>query len=221
MSQTIEESMMKLNGLRELFLDELKDLYSAESQLVKALPKMAKTASSEQLQTAFTDHLEQTRGHVNRLEQIGEELGVKLTGKKCKAMEGLIKEGAEVIGSEGADNIIDLALVAAAQRVEHYEISAYGSARAIAEQLGNSSAVQLLQETLDEESAADEKLTNIAEKDLYPKTNGASARAENESEEDEDTPIGQDITPTDELDEETDGASSGNRSTASRAGKDH
>ncbi|HEV8060394.1 MAG TPA: ferritin-like domain-containing protein [Gemmataceae bacterium] len=211
---------MKLNGLRELFLDELKDLYSAESQLVKALPKMAKTASSEQLQTAFTDHLEQTRGHVNRLEQIGEALGIKLTGKKCKAMAGLIKEGAEVIGSEGADDIIDLALIAAAQRVEHYEISAYGSARAIAEQLGNRSAVQLLQETLDEESAADEKLTNIAARDLYPRTNGASAGAGNEIEDEEETLIGQDITPTDELDEDTEGASTGNQPTASRAGKD-
>jgi len=120
---------MKLNGLRELFLDELKDLYSAESQLVKALPKMAKSATSEQLQAAFSDHLEQTREHVNRLEQIGENLGVKLSGKKCKAMEGLIKEGKEVIDSDGADDIIDLALIAAAQRVEHYEISAYGSAR--------------------------------------------------------------------------------------------
>jgi ferritin-like metal-binding protein YciE len=210
---------MKLNGLRELFLDELKDLYSAESQLVKALPKMAKTASSEQLQTAFNDHLEQTRGHVNRLEQIGEELGIKLTGKKCKAMEGLIKEGKEVIDSEGAEDIIDLALIAAAQRVEHYEISAYGSARALAEHLGNSSAVQLLQETLDEESAADEKLTNIAEKDLYPKTNGASARA-GEEEDEEETPIGQDITPTDELEDDMEGSSNGNRASAPRAGRD-
>jgi ferritin-like metal-binding protein YciE len=209
---------MKLSGLKELFLDELKDLYSAESQLVKALPKMAKTASSEQLQAAFTDHLEQTRGHVNRLEQIGENLGVTLSGKKCKAMEGLIKEGKEVIDSEGADDIIDLALVAAAQRVEHYEISAYGSARTLAEQLGNSSAVQLLQETLDEESAADEKLTNIAERDLYPK---ASRVGENDEEgEDEETPIGQDITPTDELDEDEGESSKGKRATASRTGND-
>jgi ferritin-like metal-binding protein YciE len=189
---------MKLIGLRELFLDELKDLYSAESQLVKALPKMAKTATSEHLRAAFTDHLEQTRGHVNRLEQIGEQLGVKLSGKKCKAMEGLIKEGKEVIGSNGAHDIIDLALVAAAQRVEHYEISAYGSARAVAEQLGNSSAAQLLQETLDEEAAADEKLTNIAEKDLYPKANHAG-RDETDVEE---TDVGRDITPTDETNEE-------------------
>lgn len=208
---------MKLNGLRELFLDELKDLYSAESQLVKALPKMAKTASSEQLQTAFTDHLEQTRGHVNRLEQIGENLGVTLSGKKCKAMEGLIKEGKEVIDSEGADDIIDLALIAAAQRVEHYEISAYGSARAMAEQLGNSSAVQLLQETLDEESAADEKLTSIAEKDLYPRAN--HNEDESEANEDADETIGQDITPTDETDEGEMDGNSRKRPLGSRAGK--
>jgi ferritin-like metal-binding protein YciE len=208
---------MKLTGLKELFLDELKDLYSAESQLVKALPKMAKTASSEPLQEAFNDHLEQTRGHVNRLEQISEKMGVKLSGKKCKAMEGLIKEGKEIIDSEGDDNIIDLALIAAAQRVEHYEISAYGSARALAEQLGDSSAVQLLQETLDEESAADEKLTNIAQKDLYPRTKQGSADMEAEEEDS----IGEDITPTDSLDEENDegNAASSTPSSESRAGR--
>ncbi len=205
---------MKLNGLKELFLDELKDLYNAESQLVKALPKMAKTASSEQLKEAFTSHLEETRGHVNRLEQIGENLGVKLSGKKCKAMEGLIKEGKEVIDSEGDDKIIDLALIAAAQRVEHYEISAYGSARALAQQLGDSSAVQLLQETLEEESAADEKLTNIAEKDLYPKARNGSSNLEEEEEEE---PIGEDITPTDSLDEEDEDRETSSR-TESRRG---
>jgi ferritin-like metal-binding protein YciE len=188
----IEETAMKLNGLRELFLDELKDLYSAESQLIKALPRMAKTASCEKLQEAFSDHLEQTRGHVNRLEQISDRLGLKLSGKKCKAMEGLIKEGKEVIDSDGDDTIIDLALIAAAQRVEHYEISAYGSARTLAEQLGDSSSVQLLQETLNEESATDEKLTNIAEQDLYPQT-----RHSEENFEEPEPPIGEDITPTD------------------------
>jgi ferritin-like metal-binding protein YciE len=206
---------MKLNGLKELFLDELQDLYSAEQQLVKALPKMAKTASSEELRTAFSDHLEQTRGHVNRLEQIGENLAVTLSGKKCKAMEGLIKEGKEVIASEGDQDIIDLALVAAAQRVEHYEISAYGSARALAEQLGDGSAVQLLQETLDEEAAADKKLTTIAEKDLYPKANRNGA-AEKEPM-DEDTPIGQDITPTDESDKEMTDLPAGKRRAAPQA----
>ncbi len=169
-----------------------------ESQLVKALPKMAKTASNEKLQEAFNDHLEQTRGHVNRLEEISDRLGLDLSGKKCKAMEGLIKEGKEVLESEGDDEIIDLALIAAAQRVEHYEISAYGSARALAEQLGDSSSVQLLQETLNEESAADKKLTNIAEQDLYPKTR---ERLENSFSETR-TPIGKDITPTDISDEE-------------------
>jgi ferritin-like metal-binding protein YciE len=209
---------MKLNGLKELFLDELQDLYSAELQLVKALPKMAKTARCEQLRTAFTDHLEQTRGHVNRLEQIGEDLAMTLSGKKCKAMEGLIKEGKQVIDSAGDQDVIDLALVAAAQRVEHYEISAYGSARALAEQLGNSSAVQLLQETLDEESAADKKLTNIAEHDLYPKANHNGA-AELEPE-DEDTPIGQDITPSDESDAEMSELPSEKRRSSPRARND-
>ena len=214
---------MKLNGLKELFLDELQDLYSAELQLVKALPKMAKTASSEQLRTAFTDHLVQTRGHVNRLERIGEELELTLLGKKCKAMAGLIKEGKEVIDSEGDHDVIDLALVAAAQRVEHYEISAYGSARALAEQLGKSSAVQLLQETLDEESAADEKLTNIAVHDLYPKANHNGAAHEDILDEetlDEDAPIGQDITPTDESDEEMSGLPREKRGASPRARND-
>ena len=159
---------MKLSSMNELFFDQLKDLYSAENQLIKALPKMAKGATSEQLRQAITDHLEETRGQAERLQKIGEMLGLKLTGKKCQAMEGLIEEGKEVLETEGADPIIDLAIIAAAQRVEHYEISAYGSAKAIAEQLGHREAVELLQQTLQEESSADEKLTQIAAQDLYP-----------------------------------------------------
>src|SRR5262249_37927891 len=145
-----------------------KDLYSAENQLVKALPKMAKAASTESLKQAFTDHLEETRGQVERLGQVGELLEVKLTGKKCKAMEGLLEEGKEVLDADGPGPIIDAALIAAAQRVEHYEMSGYGTARALAEFLGYAEAAKLLQETLDEESAADEKLTQICEGEVLP-----------------------------------------------------
>jgi ferritin-like metal-binding protein YciE len=158
---------MKLATLSKVFEDQLKDLHSAEAQLVKALPKMAKRASTPDLKDAITSHLEQTRRHVERLDQIGETLGLRLTGKKCKAMEGLIEEGKEVLEAEGPGPVIDAALIAAAQRVEHYEISAYGTARALAEHLGHGDAAALLQETLDEESAADDKLTSIAEGEVY------------------------------------------------------
>jgi ferritin-like metal-binding protein YciE len=154
---------MAMDSLAELLEDELKDLYSAENQLIKALPKMAKKASSATLKTAFTDHLRQTEGHVARLEKIGKSLEIKLTGKKCAAMEGLVKEGSEVIEEEGDDAVIDAALIGAAQRVEHYEMAAYGTVRGIAQQLGHADAVKLLQQTLDEEGAADQKLTTIAQ----------------------------------------------------------
>lgn len=176
---------MKLSTLTELFHDQLKDLHSAESQLTKALPKMAKAASSAELRDAITNHLEETRGHLERLQTIGESLGLKLTGKKCQAMEGLIEEGKEVLESDGEDPILDLALIAAAQRVEHYEISAYGSARALAEQMGHNEAVGLLQQTLDEESAADEKLTQIAEQDVFPQ----ALEGEEESDEEDETEV--------------------------------
>lgn len=175
---------MKITSLEELFQDQIKDVYSAESQLVKALPKMAKAASSDELREAFESHLEETRGHVERLDRIGEALGIKLTGKKCKAMEGLIEEGKEGIEADGEEGLLDLALIAAAQRVEHYEISAYGSLRAAAEAMGNSEAVELLQETLDEESAADEKLTNIAE-GIYPSIQGEGESSEEDEEQEE------------------------------------
>ena len=159
---------MKMPTLAKLLEDQLKDLYSAESQLVKALPKMAKKASSKGLKGAFTSHLEETKHHVERLEEIGQALEIKLAGKKCKAMEGLVEEGSEVIEAEGPGPIIDSALIAAAQRVEHYEISAYGTARTLAEHLGHADVVELLQETLDEESAADEKLTSISTDEILP-----------------------------------------------------
>jgi ferritin-like metal-binding protein YciE len=159
---------MKLPTIAKLLEDQLKDIYSAETQLVKALPKMAKKASIKGLKEAITAHLEETKHQVERLDQIGETLNIKLTGKKCKAMEGLIQEGAEVLEADGPGAVIDTALIAAAQRVEHYEISAYGSARALAQHLGHESVVELLQETLDEESAADETLTGLCEEEILP-----------------------------------------------------
>lgn len=154
--------MSKINSLRELLVDELQDLYNAESQLIKALPKMAKAASNEELKEGFNDHLEQTRGHVDRLEQAFQFLGEKAKGKTCHAMKGLIEEGAEAIESEAPDAVRDAQLIGAAQRVEHYEIAAYGTARAFAEKLGEKKVVKLLQQTLDEEGDTDKKLTALS-----------------------------------------------------------
>ena len=139
---------MKLNTLEDLLHHELKDLYSAENQLVKALPKMAKAATNEELKAGFEEHLEQTKGHVDRLNQIGETLGKKLTGHKCKAMEGLVEEGAELISEDADASIRDAGLIGAAQRVEHYEIAGYGTARALASKLGHDDIVELLEQTL-------------------------------------------------------------------------
>ncbi len=154
---------MELSSLEDLFTDELKDLYSAETQLTKALPKMAKAATSKELKAGFEKHLKQTEGHVERLEQICEKLGVSPKGKKCKAMEGLIKESAEVIEEDAEPDVKDAALIAAAQRVEHYEIAGYGCVRTYAKLLGNNSAMKLLQQTLDEEGDTDKTLTKLAE----------------------------------------------------------
>lgn len=151
------------NPLEELLVDELKDLYSAENQIVKALPKMAKAANSQDLRRAFERHLEETRRQIERLNQIGEALGTKLTGKKCKGMEGLIEEGKEVIEEFDDENALDAGLIGAAQKVEHYEIAGYGAARAHAELLGYTKVARLLQQTLDEEGATDKKLTALAE----------------------------------------------------------
>jgi ferritin-like metal-binding protein YciE len=154
--------MQKTTTMDQLFLNEIRDLYDAEKQLTKALPTMAKAAASDDLRTAFEDHLEQTQGHVSRLEEIFEALGEKGTGKKCTAMQGLIKEGEELMGmDQGA--LRDAALITAAQKVEHYEISGYGSARTHAHLIGNSEAVSLLDETLNEEKEADRKLNELAE----------------------------------------------------------
>jgi ferritin-like metal-binding protein YciE len=151
------------NPLEELLVDELKDLYSAENQIIKALPRMAKAASSPELKRAFERHLEETRRQVERLDQIGQALEVKLTGKKCKGMEGLIEEGKEIMEEDFDDNAIDAGLIGAAQKVEHYEIAGYGTARTHAEMLGYTKAAKLLQQTLDEEGATDKKLTQLAE----------------------------------------------------------
>ncbi len=155
--------MSKLNSLEALLGQEIKDLYSAENQLVKALPKMAKAASDSDLIAGFEKHLEETKGHLQRLEQVAELLEISLRGKTCKAMQGLVEEGAEVIQEDGDPAIKDLALITAAQKVEHYEIAAYGSARAVAELLELDEIVDLLQATLDEEESTDAALTAIAE----------------------------------------------------------
>lgn len=155
-----------MENINELFEDQIKDLFSAESQLVKALPKMAKKASNPKLKAGFEKHLAETQGHVERLEKIAKMWEFKPSGKKCKAMEGLIEEGKEVLEEEGNEMVIDVALVAAAQRVEHYEISAYGSARALAERLGCSETQAILQRTLDEEAATDKALTQICENSI-------------------------------------------------------
>jgi len=154
---------MKLDDLRELYIDELKDLYSAEKQLVKALPKMAKGASSERLQQAITDHLAQTEGHVERLETIFERHGVNPRGKKCVGMEGLIEEGKEMLESDADEAVVDAGIISKAQHVEHYEIAGYGTVRTWAELLGESDDVADLEQTLAEEKEADQLLTEIAE----------------------------------------------------------
>jgi ferritin-like metal-binding protein YciE len=151
------------NPLEELLVDELKDLYSAENQIIKALPKMAKAASSPELKRAFERHLEETKKQVERLETIGEALEVRLTGKKCVGMEGLIEEGKELISEDLEEDALDAGLIGAAQKVEHYEIAAYGTARTHANMLGYGKAAKLLQQTLDEEGMTDKKLTQLAE----------------------------------------------------------
>ena len=154
---------MTIESLDQLLLDQMQDVYDAEKQLVKALPKMAKAASSEDLREAIREHLEATRGHVERLEKAFENLGTKAQSKTCAGMKGLIEESEEVIGQDASGEMKDLAIIAAAQRVEHYEIAAYGVIRTLAERLDNEEVAELFQETLGEEEAADERLTEVAE----------------------------------------------------------
>ena len=154
---------MKIDSLQKLFVEELRDLYSAENQILKALPKMGKAATSPELKAAFEKHLEETKGQVDRLEKIFEGLGKSPKGKTCKAMKGLVEEGSELMEEDIEPAVLDAGLIAAAQRVEHYEMAGYGTVRTYAKLLDNKVAARLLQETLEEEAATDEALTTLAE----------------------------------------------------------
>ena len=154
---------MEMETLKDLYVEELKDLYSAENQIIKALPKMIKAASHEELKQAFSRHLKETEIHVQRVEQVCDELGVSPKGKKCVGMEGLLKEGAELIKEKPEPDVLDAGLIAAAQHVEHYEMAGYGCVRTYARQLGYEAQADLLQTTLDEEGTTDKLLTEIAE----------------------------------------------------------
>lgn len=157
---------MKINSLEELFVNDLKDLYSAENQILKALPKMIKAASSTELQNGFREHLKQTETQVDRLDRIFEKLGRNPRGKKCVGMEGIIDEGKELLSEDIEPMVLDAGLIAAAQKVEHYEIAGYGCVRTYADMLGHKDAAQLLQQTLEEEMATDKKLTELAERSI-------------------------------------------------------
>jgi ferritin-like metal-binding protein YciE len=165
---------MKINSLHELYVEELRYLYNAETQLIKALPKMAEACSSPALRSALEQHVEVTRNHKNRLEQIFQDLDESPKGRKCKAMKGLIDEGSDAMELDGDPAVHDAAIIAAAQRVEHYEMAGYGTVRTFADLLGYSEAAQLLQATLDEEGQADKTLSSIAERDINQKAVAAT-----------------------------------------------
>ncbi len=168
---------MKLGTLENLYVDELKDLYNAENQLLKALPKMAKAASEPKLNKAFTNHLKQTQTHITRLEKIFKKLDVSPKGKKCKAMEGLLAEGKDLMAENADPAVMDAALIGSAQRVEHYEMAGYGCVRTYARLLGHDDAADLLQKTLDEEGATDKLLTELAETTINIEANDADGSA--------------------------------------------
>jgi ferritin-like metal-binding protein YciE len=168
-------SSCAFNSFDELFVEQLQDLYDAEQRLTSALPKMAAAAHNPALKSAFEEHLRQTQNHVSRLEQAFKSIGKSAQKKTCEAMKGLVDEGSEVISANGDPDVKDAALIAAAQRVEHYEIAAYGTARTFAQRLGKPDAARLLQQTLDEEAETDRKLTSLAEKAINPKA-AATAR---------------------------------------------
>jgi len=160
---------MALDTLQDLFEEQMKDLYNAENQLTKALPKMAKKASSDELRMAFENHLKETMVHVERVSQIADMLGFKPSGKTCKAMKGLIEEGKEILEEDGQPGVIDFGLVEAAQRVEHYEIAAYGNAVVIAQQLKlDRKIIDMLKSTLNDEETADKKLTQVTQESIIP-----------------------------------------------------
>jgi len=173
--------MPKIRTFEDLFVNELKDLYNAEQQLTRALPRMAKAATTPELKKAIEEHLEVTREQVRRLEQVFEEIGAPAKGKTCQAMKGLIEEGQELVKEGMESEVLDAGIIGAAQRVEHYEIAGYGTVRTMAETLGHKRAVKLLDQTLKEEKAADEKLTRIAESIV----NVRAVEAGNSSEEEE------------------------------------
>ena len=177
--------MAEAGTLHDAFIDELRDSYDAEKQLTKALPKLAKAAKSKELRTAFETHLEETRGHVERLEQVFESLDEKVRGKHCDGMAGIIEEGKSVMEEEFDEATMDACLIAAGQRAEHYEMAAYGTLVAWARSMGHDEAAKLLQETLDEEKAADEKLTSIAEAGINQEAADA-AHPQDEDDEDDD-----------------------------------
>jgi ferritin-like metal-binding protein YciE len=175
------EELMEMNTLRDLYLDELKDLWSAEKQLVKAIPKMAKAANDPELVKAFQTHLRQTERQVERLERIFEELGESPRGKKCIGMEGLIEEGNELIKERPDPDVLDAGLIAKAQHIEHYEIAGYGTVRTYAQLMGADRQAQLLQETLDEEGETDKLLTQLAESSINIEAASADGEEEEES----------------------------------------
>jgi len=175
---------MQDNSLQELYVQQLRDLYNAENQLVKALPKMAKAAQSAALKQGFEHHLEQTKGHVDRLERIFSAMDQSPKGRKCAGMQGLVEEGEEVIKEQSSSYALDAALIASAQRVEHYEIAGYGTVRTFAELLGDNEAVELLRQTLDEEKQTDEKLTDLS-KEVNSQAKDAAPAAETEQESEE------------------------------------
>jgi ferritin-like metal-binding protein YciE len=181
---------METAELKELFIDELKDLYNAETQLIKALPKMAKAANSEELRSGFEEHLEQTKGHAQRIEQIFQTLNEKPTGKKCKAMEGLVAEGAEAMEEDFEGEVADAALIGAARRVEHYEMAAYSTVIKFAELLGEDQSARLLKQTLEEETDTDEKLVSLLD-EFEVQGAKASSSADQDSDETNPTPITQ------------------------------
>jgi ferritin-like metal-binding protein YciE len=166
-------SSTNLQSLDDLLVDQLKDLYDAESRLVEALPEMAEAANNRELKQAFQSHLGETQRHVKRLESVFGILGGEQESTTCEAMKGLLKEGKEMIQAKGDPNVKDAALIASAQRIEHYEIAGYGTARTFAERLGHVEAARILQQTLDEEGAADKKLTRIAEDSINWKASAA------------------------------------------------
>jgi ferritin-like metal-binding protein YciE len=157
---------MEMESLQDLMLEELKDIYNAEAQLLKAMPRMLKKAKNQQLKAAFETHMKETEGQVERLEQVFEALGEKAKGKKCHAMEGLLEEAKEMMGEDMEDDVMDAALIAAAQKVEHYEIASYGTVRTWAQLLGNKDVARLLQQTLDEEGKTDKLLSKLAESSI-------------------------------------------------------